>query len=419
MTRFSDGDAPALFCYTANCATGLQVSLAMPPLFTSLLFLLRTDEVAAKGSAPTLVAGYLGGSTPLRQVQALVAGLYLPRPHPSSAPDWPEQLRHDWATARQGFCAALAEAAAAAEGQTKLWVPETGEGDASDAARQRGLVQRLEVALLRWAAQIGALLARHRTRELCVASAAEGPAEEVEFWRHRTADLRGLQAQLDAAPLRAVVRALEVARSPHLAPFRALCSRIAAEAEEADSNLSFLSALEAPCAVLAAATPEQVAGALPALLDALRLVWTLSPFYNTADHMAGLLHRVGVAVVAACRAALDLPGILGGQDPAAAAQRLQQCCEAAAAWRAAFAEAVARVDAALPSRPWGTLDAAAIFAHVDAFVQRCRDLQEVCAAQRQFAPAPQLATVLGGPKAGEVYRAMSDVWRAFAEQTAR
>lgn len=58
----------------------------------------------------------------------------------------------------------------------------------------------------------------------------------------------------------------------------------------------------------------------------------------------------------------------------------------------AFLEAAARIDAALPSRPWGTLDAAAIFARVDAFVPRCHDLQGDGTAAL-FADDPGVTTV--------------------------
>jgi hypothetical protein len=52
-------------------------------------------------------------------------------------------------------------------------------------------------------------------------------------------------------------------------------------------------------------------------------------------------------------------------------------------------------------------------------VQRCRDLQEVCAAQQQFACGPVLTAVLGGTRASEVARAISEVQQAFAAQMAR
>lgn len=433
LGRLAAGEVPAVFCYTADDSPELQTALVMPRRFHKLLYLLRADgrKAALSASAPSscpapspptraaFTAGYLEGQQPLRSIQDLLFGLYAPHLQPAAA-DWPEGLRADWAAALHGFGAALTEAAAAAEGRTVLYVPQEAEAsDAAAAARQRDLVQRLEVRLLRWTAQVRGVLGSDVARELAgQAAVEEGPAEEAASWRARAADLGSLQAQLEAPALARLLRVLEAAKSPHLPPFLEARGRIAAQAQQAASNLAWLVALEKPCAALAAAAPPHVPSALPAVLDALRLVWTLSPHYNTPDQLAGMLRRVGTAVVARCRAALDLPALLAGRQLEAAEQALEQCCVAAAGWRAAYHEAAGRVSAALPARPWD-FSAASLFAHVDAFVQRCHDLQEVCAAQRQFGGMQALAPVLGGPKAPEVERAVGEVQAGFAAQMRR
>lgn len=452
LAQFSRGDAPALFCYTAaagrsSSSSGpeLQLSLTMPPRFGKLLYLLRApaEEAAhvrasaplcnARGrscataaAAPTI--GYLDGSTqPLRQLQALLDSTHLPHAT-AAACAWPEQLRQDWASSMHAFSSALCQAVHAAEGRTVLYVPPEGDEEAaagSDglaaASQRRDLVQRLEVRLLHWTQQVRDVLDRHRLREAAVPSADEGPAEELAFWRARTVDLGSLREQLEGERLARLLRVLEAARSPHLPAFQSLAGGIAAEAQRAASNCAYLAALEEHCAALEAAGPTQLAAALPGVLDALRLVWTLAPHYGQPDQMAGMLRRLSSAVVGRCRTALDIPAILGGQlgELPAAVCHLEQCCEAAAAWEGAYREAAARVTAALPGRPWA-FDEASIFAHVEAFVQRCRDLQEVCAAQQQFAlGCGQLAAVLGGPRASEAERAIGEVRAAFAQQMDR
>lgn len=409
------------------------MSPSMPRRFHKLLYLLRAEGrkaplrggTAAASTVPSppahaaFTAGYLDGQQPLQSLRDLLFGLYAPHLQPAAA-TWPDGLRADWAAALHGFGAALTEAVAAAEGHTVLYVPhEPDASDAATAARQRDLVQRLEVRLLRWTAQVRGVLGSHVARELAgQAAVEEGPAEEAAFWRARAADLGSLQAQLEAPALACLLRVLEAAKSPHLPAFLEARGRIAAQAQQAASNLAWLAALEEPCATLAAAGPSQVAAVLPLVLDALRLVWSLSPFYNSPDQMVGMLRRVSTAVVARCRAALDLPALLAGRQMDEAEQALQQCCEAAAGWRAAYSEAAARVSAALPSRPWD-FSAASLFAHVDAFVQRCQDLHEVCAAQRQFGNLQLLPPVVGGPRASEVERAVGEVQGGCAAQMHR
>lgn len=378
---------------------------------------------------PPALVGYLDGTQqPLAQLLELLVGLYMPHLISTAAASWPEQLAQDWAAEAQAFSSALVEASHAQRGSTRLFIPLDELADAAVAARQRHLMQRLEQQLLRWARQLRGLLDQsslHGGANIGVCAGAggratqeEGPVGEVDFWRARTADLGSVREQLEGAGVGRVLRVLEAARSPHLPAFLALRDSIATEAGQAASNLGFLQALEGSCAALAAAAAPALAAVLPPVLDILRMVWTLSPHYNTPELMTGMLRRVSSAVVARCRAGLDVRAILGGRELASAAAALEECCAAAAAWRGLYSGTAARVSAALPARPWA-FDAGAIFAHVEAFAQRCRDLQELCAAQRQFACGPQLTGVLGGGSAADVARALGEVQRAFTREMGR
>jgi dynein heavy chain len=412
LEGFERQDVPALFCY-ADEAGRFHITLSMPSNFSSLLYLLQEP-----GKQGGVTVGHLDSGEPLQQLQQLVEGLHLPQVQAAGAA-WPEQLQQDWATQSNGFSSALSEAVHARQGHTVLHVPrEAGLHDPGAAARQRELVQRLEVQLLRWTQQVRGLLARQRMREQRTGH-NEGPMDEVAAWRLRFCHLGSLRDQLQGAGLVAVLKVLEAARSPHLAAFLSLRGSIAKEAEKAASNLRVLAALEEPCAQLAAAQPAQMAQVLPPVLHACRMVWALAPHYDTPQQLTGLLRQVSNAVVARCRSTLDVSGIFSGQGLAGAEQHLEECCCAAAAWQDLFAEAAQSVAAALPQRPWAALDTTAIFAHVDAFVQRCRDLQELCAAQRQFTSGQQLAAVLSGSKAPEIARAIAEVQEGFAQQMVR
>jgi hypothetical protein len=75
-------------------------------------------------------------------------------------------------------------------------------------------------------------------------------------------------------------------------PRRALREAIQQESLAADDNLRCLSLLEEPCQRLAAATPQQIPGVLPAILNCIRAAWTYSRFYNKPHHIVGLLRKV-------------------------------------------------------------------------------------------------------------------------------
>jgi hypothetical protein len=57
-------------------------------------------------------------------------------------------------------------------------------------------------------------------------------------------------------------------------------------------------------------------------------------------------------------------------------------------------------------------DTSSIFAHIDAFVQRCKDMLEVCWAQMQFAPEGELP-VFGGTRGPEITKSLKDIQVSF------
>jgi dynein heavy chain len=63
---------------------------------------------------------------------------------------------------------------------------------------------------------------------------------------------------------------------------------------EANDNLRFLSALTEPCEELYKAGPKQIPTILPKLLHTIRMIWSISRFYNTVDRLTGLLRKVRV-----------------------------------------------------------------------------------------------------------------------------
>ena len=89
-----------------------------------------------------------------------------------------------------------------------------------------------------------------------------------------------------------LLQVLEHSKSSYLAPFLNLRSLIQHESVAAEDNVTFLLVLEAPCKVLAAASPEQIPTTLPRILHCVRLIWNLSRFYSVPDRITGLLRKV-------------------------------------------------------------------------------------------------------------------------------
>ncbi|KAK9846646.1 hypothetical protein WJX81_008333 [Elliptochloris bilobata] len=281
----------------------------------------------------------------------------------------------------QRFMAALTETVHTAHNRTVLYVPEETLPAHNAAVRDKDLVQRLEGVLMQW-----------------------------------TRRVREVAAHQDAG-VTAVVAVLELARSAHLPPFQALHDMVEREAAVAADNLRLLAPLEAPCQALAAAPPRAAVGMLPGILGHVRLLWTHSGFYGNPDRITGLLRKVSDEVINRCCAVISLPAVFAGACANGVMEALQDSIEACSRWGALYQRCVRAIGAATPKQPW-SFDAAPIFAHVDAFVQRCRDLQEVCESQHQFAPVVMIPS-FGGSRGPEVMKSIADIQAGFGKLVTR
>eukprot|EP00953_Heterococcus_sp_UTEX-ZZ885_P015394 8670-Heterococcus_DN1.PRE.5 len=212
-----------------------------------------------------------------------------------------------------------------------------------------------------------------------------GPLEEIQFWRSRTVDLSGISDQLVRDDVRLLVTVLEAARSSYLGPFLTLSQRIKEGSVEANNNLKFLESITAPCQALASATPAEIPALLPHLLNCIRMIWSLSKFYNTEDRLTGLLRKISNEIIRRCCAAIDLTAVFSGDVDNTMAV-LHQSRECAVQWKGVYRATAKLIAAATPdtSRHW-SFDDASMFAQMDAFAQRCSDLLEICEGQIQFA----------------------------------
>lgn len=79
-------------------------------------------------------------------------------------------------------------------------------------------------------------------------------------------------------------------------------------------------------------------------------------------------------------------------------------------WKELYHATARAINARCP-RPWD-FDDSSIFAHIDAFLQRCSDLLEACEAQLQWAPTSPLP-VFGGTKGPEIHKSIVDIQASF------
>ncbi|XP_056156824.1 dynein axonemal heavy chain 2 [Lampris incognitus] len=264
--------------------------------------------------------------------------------------------------------------------KTVLYIPlEALQQSPEEASKDKELVQRLEIVVIHWTRQIKEVL---NAQQAVVIGQSLGPLEEISFWRRRGTDLLGISRQLQKPEVRLIQNTLQLSKSSYITSFCKLAEEIQDSSLQAQSNMSFLSILKEPCKELAQLHPNQVAPKLQHIINLIRIIWVNSPFYNTTERITALFRKMSNEIIRLCCRSISLDGIFEGYV-LSSKQTLTECIDCCLAWKEAYLQTSQRHHKYSP-QGW-VADWTSIFAQVDAFVQRCKELLEVCDCQQQFA----------------------------------
>jgi len=396
---------------------GLTLCNTLPPFpVKELVFFAREENavVTPENFSSVVQFGTVQGScvdTVLRAMHNLFAPSFFENT------SWPDSLHNEFSAQLHKFMAHLTDAQHKTVGHTVLYVPDEGPAMASpEAHKDKELVHRLEVVMIHWTRQIKEVLASQESLETANSS---GPLEEIEFWRARCEDLSGLTQQLDKPGVVRVTTIVEKAKSSYLAPFRKLSQLIQESHANANNCLKFISLLSDPCRELASSEPSTIPKLLPRLLNTVRVIWMNSDHYRSRERLNSLLRKVSSDIIKRCCSKVSLDDIFDGHVERSRIALVEsiQCCQD---WKDTY-DRISQVHNKFSSEGW-MLDEASIFAQVDAFIQRCRDLLEVVEGQEHFArysegkkkPIP----CFGGCRGLEVTRSWKEIEHTFEKHLA-
>lgn len=315
--------------------------------------------------------------------------------------------------------ATLTDAMHFTDGRTVLYCPTFEFNTLSEASHDKERLQIMESIVIHWTRQIKDVVNNHDS-----SSSAEnsGPLDEIEFWKGRAQDLVGIQLQLEGERVRRLIDVLNYAKSNYIGPFQTLTKLIVDRAVESNDNLKFLETIRVQSTSLRTIECNKIVQVLPDLLNRIRLIWSYSSYYNDNEHVAGILRKISNEIIRRFRTHIDIRDILDG-DVEFAIFRLKEAISCGMQWKVMYHRSVSAIDRQKTkhgSAGWDLIDDASIFAQMDAFVQRCRDLIEVCESQMQFVrksaatkgdpgPIPHF----GGSKAQEIVDGIAGIQESF------
>ncbi|XP_027143976.1 dynein heavy chain 2, axonemal isoform X2 [Larimichthys crocea] len=265
-------------------------------------------------------------------------------------------------------------------GKTVLYIPLEGlQSSPEEAIKNKKLVQRMETVMIHWTDQIKELLNDQEimnTRDKC------GPLQEIELWKSRSVKLVDISKQLQKPGVKHIQNILELSKSLYVQRFCKLAKEIQDCSLEAQSNLTYLSMLKGPCEELAQLKPSQVAPKLQHIVSLIRIIWVNSTHYNTSERIAGLFRKISNEIIRLCFQSISLDRIFEGYV-LSSKQNLSDCIQCCLSWKEIYQHA-SQLHHKYSSKGW-VLDQTSFFVVIDAFIQRFRDLLEVCDCQYQFA----------------------------------
>ncbi|XP_033636218.1 dynein heavy chain 2, axonemal-like isoform X2 [Asterias rubens] len=347
----------------------------------------------------------------LRLMQSIYAPLFFENT------SWPDSIKNDFSAQLHRFMASLTDTHYKIQGHTVLYIPNEGLNVSPDqAAKNKELVQRLETAMVHWTRQIKEVLA---SQDAIETSENSGPLEEIAFWHNRCVDLSGISEQLRKEGVLRIQMILELSKSSYVASFRKLSKQIQDGSEQAQSNLKFLSTLKEPCEELSKAKPVDIPPMLTKIINLIRMIWVNSKHYKSRERLTGLFRKVSNEIIHRCCKEISLEKLFDGYVTSSM-KSLNQSIDCCKAWKEIYSY-VRLMHHKFSAEGW-VLDQSSIFAQIDAFVQRCKDLLEVCECQIHFArwqdgnktPLPCFA----GQRGPEITRSLLEIEGAFEKNLA-
>uniref|UniRef100_A0A3Q2U3D3 Dynein axonemal heavy chain 5 n=1 Tax=Fundulus heteroclitus TaxID=8078 RepID=A0A3Q2U3D3_FUNHE len=155
------------------------------------------------------------------------------------------------------------------------------------AANSAETTEKIEACMKVWIKQIEQVLAE--SDQLRKEADDLGPRAELDHWKKRMSRFNYLLDQLKTPEVSAVLGVLLLAKSKLIKQsWRELDIRITDAANEAKDNVKYLYSLERFCDPLYNSDPVSMVDGIPGLINAIKLIHSISRYYNTSEKITSL-----------------------------------------------------------------------------------------------------------------------------------
>ncbi|CUG94316.1 dynein heavy chain, putative, partial [Bodo saltans] len=186
----------------------------------------------------------------------------------------------------------------------------------SGSSKNRGatdpkLIQNLQQIVESWISTVEKVVESSPNYENELNDEKAGPKTEIEIWKKRLAKLNLVEDQLRQLQANRALQHLRDAKSPVAQRWTETDAALTEALGEAKENVKYLSSLEKFFDVLYLGTPTQIIEMLPALMNNIRMMYTIARYYSTVPRMTALLFKITNQMILTCKGAINPSGNRG------------------------------------------------------------------------------------------------------------
>ena len=265
------------------------------------------------------------------------------------------------------------------------------------AASDVKLVRHVETCVENWINVSTRLIEerpRHADQEPQNIPEEVGPITELRWWKERCAKFNTLTEQLQAPEVKVVIGVLTAARSSFVKAWRETDTKLTDASNEAKENVRYLSSLESYFEALDKESPTVIINLLHALVNNIKMMYTIARYYSTETHMMVLFCKITNQLILACKNDIRQHGSqsaahLWGQTTdaeqlRALIERLQACISLNAKYQEEFQRASDKLKQKSGGPQFSSLNVLHIFGKFELFCKRVHKLIEIFDTIEQF-----------------------------------
>ncbi|KAK3724620.1 hypothetical protein RRG08_041104 [Elysia crispata] len=294
------------------------------------------------------------------------------------------------------FVTSLMSALNNMEGQVTL--QENGHGtiidniktpaDYQDTASNTESLEKLEELFSLWSKQIEQVLAE--SEQMRREADDIGPTAELAYWKSRMAKFNNLLEQMKCPRVKAVLGVMQVSKSKTLKKWKDLDGRITDAANEAKDNVKYLYTLEKFFGPLVKCTPATMVEHIPSLMNAIRMIYSISQYYNTSERMTSLFVKVTNQMITTCKAYIYQGVSKIWEHPKdTLLKRLDECIHLNTEYQKQFQKTKEKLRET-PNERQFEFSENYIFGKYDTFCKRLEKIKDMIDIMEQFAGLPRI-----------------------------